>query len=188
MKLGILFASILLTPSLTQAQLTPSSAEAVIPEPPAPVQTCEEGSMLQGTVCGRYVDRWVWGPVPEHMLGSLVLFAVGYTLQVISTAVSTAQGEHDISLAYPASELEAYRNWGYLPVVGPWAKLVLAPPHVDDLGAGLFVFEGLLQLGSIVYFVASLFGQSVSTWEPDSRAGSFRITPRATGLSFDLRF
>jgi hypothetical protein len=136
---------------------------------------------------GRYESRWEWGPWPEHIGISLGCFAAVYVVQLISSAVSTAQGEHDIGLEYSASQLADYRNWAYLPFVGPWAKIGLAPPHVDDEGVLLFAFEGVLELASLAFFVVSLFGHQRDDWT-SAQAGSWRITPRATGISFDLRF
>ena len=198
----VLFAISLLlccAPTLARAQSEPSTASdaIVLPPPPAPspetspapleVPRCPSGSSWDGTACMR-PSTWVWGPVPEYLAGSLILFGATYLVQALSTAVSAAQGEHDVGLTYAATQLSEYRDWGYLPLVGPWAKLVLAPPHVDDYGAALFAFEGLLELGAVVFFVVSLFGRVDEGSTSSLSEVRWRFMPRANGLSFDLTF
>lgn len=74
-------------------------------------------------------------------------------------------------LGYPAERLADYERWGYVPLLGPWAKLVLAPPHVDDAGATLFVIEGLLEFGGLVMAVVSLFVHPEETWSRPTQPG-----------------
>ena len=112
---------------------------------------------------------------------------VGYLVQVISTAVSTAQGQHDVSLGYPAARLADYERWGYVPFLGPWAKLVLAPPHVDAAGATLFVVEGLFQIAGLVATLVSLIVHPVDDWTTEV-AGRFRVVPTADGLALRTVF
>ncbi len=186
-----LAVSIVATATRTRAQDT---LAVVVPPPPstasvaAPHSRCREGAERRPDGrCFRHFDGWEPGPSLEMVVGSLGLFAVGYLVQALSTAVSVAQGEHDVGPTYSADSLTEYERWGYLPLVGPWAKLALAPPHVDQAGGALFAVEGLLELGGVVVFVISLFVHPVDEWRRET-VGRWRVSPRASGLALETFF
>ena len=136
--------------------------------------------------CSVHERRWVLGASPENVLLSLAVLGAGYALQLISTAVSVSRGREDLGPRYSQAQLSEYESWGYAPLVGPWAKIVLAPPHVDDSGAGLFVTEGLIQLLGTVLLVVSLFTHEEETWTPV--AGRARLAATPGGIGLELPF
>lgn len=197
--LGSMLRSWLPLACLTLAVVTRVHAQdAPVPEPPPALDpaaaaeayppTCHgDAEWVPAEGCMRHVDDWEPGPSAEMVGGTLALFGVGYVVQALSTAVSVAQGQHDVGLAYSAERLGQYERWGYAPLLGPWAKLALAPPHVDSAGALLFACEGLLELGGAVLFLVSLFVHPVNEWRRDP-AGPWRITPTARGLTLEWIF
>lgn len=174
---------------------TQASAQS-IPEPPESLsmQRCPVGAEwhpIHG--CGVRTTHWVLGPAWENILTSLAVVGVGYVLQLISTAISVSRGRDDVSLAlsgrgpaYSQRQLNEYEEWGYAPLVGPWAKLALAPPHVDDSGNGVFAVEGVIQLLGTVLFVISLFTHEEEEWTPVS--GRVQLTATSQGMGLAIPF
>ena len=64
---------------------------------------------------------------------------------------------------------------------------MLQPPHVDDAGGTLFVIEGLIELGAVVWLVLSLFCEFQEESVRDL-AGRWRLAPSARGLAVELTF
>lgn len=201
-RLALLVLALVCLPSLALAQAEvetdDSPTEIDVPPPPdatdegpfpavsPPPMVCSEGFPTD-TGCTRTTTRWVWGPSLEMIGGSVALFGAAYLVQLLSSAVSVAQGEHDVGPEYSRESLDEYRDWAYLPLVGPWAKLVLQPPHVDEAGGVVFALEGLIELGAVVCFVLSFFGELREESVRDV-AGRWRIAPHARGLSLELTF
>lgn len=178
------------TADTSVSDATSTSTEAIPPPPPGAdgaTPLCGPDLSLHEERCMRHGTHYELGPSIEGIGGGVGLFAVGYLVQVISTAVSTAQGQHDVGLTYSASALADYERWGYVPLLGPWAKLVLAPPHVDGAGATLFVVEGLFQIGGVVALLVSLIVHPVDDWSTDV-AGRWRVVPTADGLALRTVF
>ncbi len=158
-----------------------------VPPPPsfAPVAMCELGLELHAGRCMQRGRQFVWGTDWQGVGGGLAIFGAFYVLQIVSTAVSTAQGHNDVrTLLYPAPRLAEYERWGYVPLLGPWAKIALAPPHVDDAGATLFVVEGLFELAGVVMTLVSLFTHEEDTWTEPTTPG-VRVVPTARGVSVE---
>ncbi len=177
-------------PSAPAAPSSSTDGAAIPPPPPAAEGTtplCAADLTLHEGRCMRHGTHYELGPSIEGIGAGVGLFAVGYLVQVISTAVSTAQGQHDVGPTYPAARLGDYERWGYVPLLGPWAKLVLAPPHVDGGGATLFVLEGLFQIGGIALTLVSLIVHPVDDWSTEA-AGRFRVRPTADGLALRTVF
>lgn len=165
-----------------------ASAQSLPPPPESlAMQPCPMGAEwhpIHG--CSVRSTHWVLGSAPENVLASLAVFGVGYALQVISTAISVSRGREDIGPRFSQFELNEYEEWGYAPLVGPWAKLALAPPHVDDSGASIFVAEGLIQLLGTVLFVVSLFTHEEEEWTPV--AGRIRLSATSGGMGLEIPF
>ena len=170
---------------LVQARASAQS----LPAPPESLamQPCPLGAewhRVHG--CSVHSTHWVLGSSAENVLLSLAVFGVGYALQLISTAISVTRGREDIGPGYSQVQLNEYEEWGYAPLVGAWAKIALAPPHVDDSTASLFVVEGLIQLLGTVLFVVSLFTHEEEEWTPV--AGRIRLSATSEGVGLELPF
>lgn len=171
-----------------QAQSTGTS-EVAIPAPPeapraeTPAQpVCPAFAEWRAGHCMRRGEHYELGPYAEGIGGGAAIFAAFYVLQLVSTAVSAAQGEHDVGPMYSAERLAAYREWGYVPLLGPWAKLVLAPPNVDGGGVTLFAFEGIFELAGVVALLVSLVAHPAEDWT-EVPPETWSIVPWGNGIA-----
>ena len=160
-----------------------------LPAPPESLamQPCPTGAqwhLIHG--CSVHSTHWVLGSSSENVLASLAALGLGYAFQLISTAISVSRGREEIGPHYSQVQLNEYEEWGYAPLVGPWAKIALAPPHVDDSVASLFVAEGLIQLLGTVFFMVSLFTHEEEEWTPV--AGRIRLSATSGGMGLELPF
>lgn len=159
----------------------------VPPPPPAAIEPrpvlCPLELELHDGRCMRHGTRYVLGTDWVGVGGGLAIFGAFYLVQVISTAVSTAQGQNDVrTLGYFAPRLAEYERWGYVPLLGPWAKIALAPPHVDDAGATLFVIEGLFELAGVAMAIVSLVTHVEDVWDEPTRP-TVRVVPTPGGVA-----
>lgn len=158
-----------------------------VPPPPAALEArpvlCPVDLELHDGQCMRRGTRYVLGTDWVGVGGGLAIFGAFYLVQVISTAVSTAQGQNDVrTLGYFAPRLAEYERWGYVPLLGPWAKIALAPPHVDDAGATLFVIEGLFELAGVAMAIVSLVTHVEDVWDEPTRP-AVRVVPTPGGVA-----
>lgn len=180
-----------LAPS-ARAQSTDTTQMAIpdpppAPLPPAPQPVCPLSAEWRLGRCMQRGEHYELGPYLEGIGGGAAIFAAFYVIQVVSTAVSAAQGEHDVGLTYSAERLAAYRDWGYVPLLGPWAKLVLAPPNVDAGGVTLFAIEGLFELAGVVSMLVSLVVHPAEDWT-EVPPETWRVVPSANGIALRYVF
>jgi hypothetical protein len=175
---------------------TPAYVEPAYVQAPAVAPQCPPGAVPSADRWGRPVCM---AEVTRHrvnggMLGAGIgMFAGGYVLQIISSVVSatTFVISDALDVGYPRANYDAYVDWGWVPILGPWVQMGYLPSYVDTGYYAWLAFEGLLEAGGIVLAVFGIIGEDYTDYRPIAGL-DLSVRPllgqNAQGVSATLRF